>query len=212
MGQFDHGPFGISEKQQVGLGIHEHGTTHRLGPIIKMSNAPQTGLDPTDDDRNSLEGFAGTLGIDGDRVVWPSAGRGVRGIGVVGARTPIGGVAVHHGVHVAGGDAEEEVRPSQSLEIGGRGPIRLSDDADAEPLRLQETTDDGHAKGRMIDIGVASDDDDIATVPAQQIHFGPGDGQFGRRAELMGPVLAIGEEVRGGFHRCECRADAESLL
>jgi hypothetical protein len=51
-------------------------------------------------------------------------------------------------------------------------PIRLGDDADPEALRLEHTTDDGHAEAGVIDVGIAGDDDDVAAVPAERLHFG----------------------------------------
>jgi hypothetical protein len=61
-------------------------------------------------------------------------------------------------------------RPSDAEGIGGF-PVRLRDDADAETLRFQQAPDQRHAEAGMVDIGIAGDQDDIATVPAQRVHF-----------------------------------------
>ena len=90
-------------------------------------------------------------------------------------------------------------RPSRG-EVGRRGPVRLGDDADPKPLGLQQAPDDGHAEARVVHIGVAGDDDDVATVPAQAIHLLPGGGQLRGRSQAVGPELAVGEEVGGCVH------------
>ena len=52
-------------------------------------------------------GFAGPLGVDDHGAVGTLAGHAAGRVGVVGANLPVRGVAVDHGVHVAGGNAEE---------------------------------------------------------------------------------------------------------
>ena len=82
----------------------------------------------------------------------------------------------------------------------GALPVGLRDDADAKALRLQHAADDRHAEARMVDVGVAGDDDDVAAVPAERVHLGARHGQERGRAEAGRPVLAVGEEVAGGKH------------
>jgi hypothetical protein len=45
----------------------------------------------------------------------------------------------------------------------------------------------------MIDIGVAGDDDDVATIPAERIHFGAAGGQKPRRPHAGGISLEAGK-------------------
>ena len=59
------------------------------------------------------EGFAAALGIDDDGAVRPPVRLGVGRVGVVGADFAVGRVAVDHGIHVAGGDAEEQIGLAQ---------------------------------------------------------------------------------------------------
>ncbi len=88
------------------------------------------------------------------------------------AQSSIRRVAVHHRVHVAAGDAEEHPRLAKRLEGLGRLPVRLRNDADAEPVRFEQPPDDRHAEARMVDVGVPGYQHDIAGIPAERIHLG----------------------------------------
>ena len=44
-------------------------------------------------------------------------------------------------------------------------------------VRVEDATDDGHAKAGMVHIGVAADVDKVALVPAARIHVGAADGE-----------------------------------
>ena len=80
-------------------------------------------------------------------------------------------------------------------------PVGLADDADAEPLGFEQPPDQRHAEARMIDVGVAGDDDDVAGVPAQRAHFLARHRQERGDAEALCPVLAIGiDGLIGYFH------------
>ena len=164
-----------------------------------MGNAAQAGLDRADDHVAAGEGLAAALGIDGDRAVRPLVGLGVGRVGVVGADLAVGGVAVDHRIHVAGGDAEEQVGFAQFPEVGRRIPVRLADDADAETLRFEQAPDQRHAEAGMVDVGVAGDQDDVAGIPAERVHFGARHGQEGGGAEARRPVLAVAEQGAGNL-------------
>ena len=88
------------------------------------------------------------------------------------AQPAVGRIAVDHRIHVAAGDAEEQARLAQRLEWFGRVPVGLRDDADPEPLGFEQPADDRHAETRMVDIGVARHEHDVAGVPAECAHLG----------------------------------------
>ncbi|EXJ16757.1 hypothetical protein D779_3434 [Imhoffiella purpurea] len=207
--QLDHGALGIAEQQDVGLGVEQDRAAHLLGPVVEMRDAPQAGLDASQDDACVPVRLARPLRIDGHRAVRPATGLRIRGIGVVRTQTPIGGIAVDHGVHVAGGHAEEEIGPAEPPEILGRGPVRLRENADPKPLGLQQTADDGHAEGGMVHVGVAGDHDDVAAVPPEEIHLGTRHRQLGRDPETVRPVLAVGENIGGALHG---RSDPSAVM
>lgn len=92
------------------------------------------------------------------------------------------------------------VEPLWLHEVVFRAPVRLRDDADAEALGFQQAADDGHAEGRVIDVGITGDDDDVATVPAELIHLFPAHRQERCGTETLGPVLRVVEQRLGGLH------------
>jgi len=77
----------------------------------------------------------------------------------------------------------------------------LGDDADAKSLGFQQTPHDCHAEASLIHIGIAGNDDDVATIPAEVVHFVAAHGQEWGRGELVRPVLAVTENIFGcGVH------------
>ena len=74
-----------------------------------------------------------------------------------------------HGVDIASVDKKREPRPSEAVVIAV--VLRLRQDADAKALRLQHARNDRRAEARMIDVGIARDDDDVRRVPAARIHL-----------------------------------------
>lgn len=44
-------------------------------------------------------------------------------------------------------------------------------------MRVEDAADDGHAKARVVHVGVAADVDEVALVPAACIHVGAADGE-----------------------------------
>ena len=107
-------------------------------------------------------------------------------------------VAVDHAVHVASCHAPEQVGFAQYLEGLGALPVRLGDDADPKPLTFEHAANHRHAKTRVVDIGIARDDDDVAAVPAQCLHLGTRGGQKLGGAKAGRPILAVACQRLGG--------------
>ena len=170
--QVDQRPFGIAENQQIGLGIGQDGTADLVRPVIVMGDAAQRRFDAADDHRHVGIRFARALGVHGDGAVRAFIRFGIRRVGVVGADLAVGRVLVDHGIHVAGRNAVVQTRLAEDAEGVGRQPVRLADDANAVTLRFKQAADEGHAETRMVDVGVARDEDDVALVPAQRVHLG----------------------------------------
>ena len=191
---FDDGAFGVAEDQQVGLGIRQHRAPYLVRPVVVMGDAAQAGLDRADDHVAAGKGLAATLGIDGHGAVRALVRLGVGRVGVVGADLAVGRVAVDHRIHVAGGDAEEQVGFAQFPEVDRRIPVRLTNDADAETLCFEQAPDQRHAEAGMVDVGIAGDQDDVARIPAELDHFGARHGQEGGGAEARRPELAVAEQ------------------
>ena len=85
-------------------------------------------------------------------------------------------IVIDHGVHIAAGNEKAKPRLPQRRDGVRIPPIRLGENADLVARVLQHPADDGVTKGRMIDIGVANDIDEIALTPTPGGHIAPGDG------------------------------------
>ena len=162
-----------------------------------MRNAAQRTFDAAEHDRRVLVGLTAALAVDDGRAIGPLAADITGRVGVVAADLAVGRVAVDHGIHVARGHAPEQIGLAQDLERLGALPVRLRNDANAKALRFKHAPDHRHAKTRVIDVGVARHQNDVATVPAQQVHLGAAHGQEFGRAKTHCPVLAVGGQRLG---------------
>ena len=68
-------------------------------------------------------------------------------------------------------------------------------------LRFEQPPHQRHAEARMVDVGVAGDDDDVAGIPAERLHLLARHGQERSDAEALCPELAVGEERLRVLHR-----------
>ncbi len=166
-----------------------------------MGNPTQARFDAAEDDGHVGEDFAAALGVDDGRAVGAPARLAARRVGIVAADAAFGGVVVDHRVHVARGNAKHDGGLAEGGEGLGRAPIRLGDDADPKALFLEHPSDQGGAEARVIDVGVAAYQDDVAGIPAERIHFWAGHGQHHRRPQSFGPVFAPGEQRRAQTRR-----------
>ena len=190
-------PLRIAVHQQIRFRVDQHRAAHLVRPIIEMRDAPQARLDAADHDGNALEGFANALRVDDDAAVRALAALPAGRVRIVAAHPAIGGVAIHHRIHVAAGDAEEQARRAERREIRGAVPIRLGDDADLESLRLEHAADDGHAEARMIHVGIAGDDDDVALRPSRARAISARRGRQERRRRCAGGVCFRRSKIGG---------------
>ena len=191
LGHFNNGALGVAVQQNVGAGIDQDRVTHTVLPVVVMGDAAQGGFDTAKDNRYVFIGFFAALAVHQAGTVRALTGQAAGRIGVVRADFLVGGVAVDHRVHVAGRDAEEQVRLAELHKVVFRLPVGLGDDADAKALRLQQPADNRHAERRVIHVGIAGHDDDVAAVPAKLIHLFPTHRQERRRPETLGPILWI---------------------
>ena len=131
-----------------------------------MGNAPQTGLDRTNDHVAAGKSLAATLGIDRHRPVGPFVRLAVRCVSVIGANLAVSRVAIDHRVHIAGGHPVKQIGFAELFEVDRRIPVWLANDADAKPLRLKQATNQGHAETWVIDVGIAGHQNNVAGIPA----------------------------------------------
>ena len=195
VGQRHQRTLGVAKQQDVGLGVGQHRTSHLVRPVVVVCDPAQAGLDAADDDRRAGVGLARTLRIHRHRAIRAFARLGVGRVGVFRADLAVGRIAVDQRVHVPGGDAEIQPRLAQRTKRLGRLPVGLAEDANAKTVRLEQPPDQRHAEARVVDVGVAGDEDDVAFVPAERVHFLARHGKERRGAV---PGNGTGQQAGGG--------------
>jgi len=193
-------PLTVAIHQQVSLRIQQDGPPHLFRPVIEMRNATKGRFDAAYNDRNILERLTCTLRVNNDGAVRAFATFTSRRVGIVTSDTAIRRVTIDHGVHVAAGDSEEQVRSTQRGECIRAVPVRLGNDANAETLGFENAANDGHTKAGMVDVSIAGNDDDVAAVPTEEVHLRTRHGQKRGCAEAFGPVAAVARYVTCGLH------------
>ena len=171
MRHFHQRALAVAEHQHIGLGIHQHRAAHSVGPVIIMRGTAQAGFDAAEDHRHIFPRLFTALGVDQSSAVRAFARHVTRRIGIVMTQLTVGGVAVDHRVHVAGGHAEEQVRFAQPHEIVFGVPVWLGDDPYPETLRFQHAAADSHPEARVVDVSVARHQNNVAAIPAKLIHL-----------------------------------------
>ena len=185
----------VAEHQHIGFGVHQNRATHGIRPVVVVRGTAQAGFDTAEDHRDIFPGFFTALGIDQRGAIRAFTGNVTRRVGIVMTQLAVGGVAVDHRIHVAGGDAEEQIRFTQAHKIVFIIPVRLGNNPHAKPLRFQHASANRHAEARVIDIGIAGNQNDVAAIPAKLIHLFSRHRQERRGAKAGGPVLRPGEKV-----------------
>ncbi len=90
-----------------------------------MRHASEAGFDATNDQRYVSVGLSGSLTVNRHRAIWSFSRNIARGVGVVITPFAVGGVVIDHRVHVARGDAEEQVRFAERFKGVSASPIGL---------------------------------------------------------------------------------------
>ena len=166
-----HGPLAHAVDQDVGLGIEEDGAADLVLPVVVVGEAAEGGLQTADDDGDVPINFSDLIGVDDGGPVGAIPRPVAGGVGIVVAALPGGGVMGHHGVDVAAVDED----PVSGLAEDGEGlvllPVGLGQDAHPVALILQHTADDGRAKGGVVHVGVAGDQQEVIVVPVPGQHI-----------------------------------------
>jgi hypothetical protein len=161
-----------------------------------MGQPPQRRLEPARYDGYALVRLAALTGIRDDGLVRARARRlpvdresvdgavgapaqtGIApgGVLVLRPRLAVGRILADHRIDGAAGDEEREPRPAErpkSLDVGRVGPRY---DADGVAEALEPAADERRAERRMVDVGVARDDNEVDAVLAASRQFSAGSG------------------------------------
>ena len=185
---------GIPVDQNIGLGVEQYGTANGFRPVVIVGNPSQRGLDPANDNRNIFIGLLAALGINQYGTIRTLTPFITRRIGIIVTQLLIRRITIDHGVHISGGDPEEKIRLTEDHEGFFAVPIRLGNHADTETLSLQKSANHRHTKTGVIHIGVATNDDDVTTIPTQRLHLLARHRQEGSRFGMFDAMLGIGKE------------------
>ena len=159
---------------QVGIRVAQYRWTQPVLPVIVMHQASQRSLYASQNNGNVRIQLAYTVRIYNRRVFRTHIMPAVRRICILASQAFCSSIFVHHRIHTAGTDSEEQPGTPQSLEVPEVSmPGRLGYDTDAKSLCFQDSSDYGNSKRRMVDIGICREQNNIRSVPAPQLHLLP---------------------------------------
>ena len=197
VGHFDQRALGVAVQQDIALAVHHDRAAHLVAPVVVVGYAAQRTFNAAQHNRHILVGFAAALAVNNGGAVRAFATHIAGGVGIVRADFAISRIAVDHRIHIARCHTPKQIGLAQSLEGLGTLPVGLRNDADAKALRFQHAANHGHAKTRVVHIGIAGHQDDVAAIPAQLIHLGPAHGQEWRRAKAFCPIRLVAGQRLG---------------
>src|SRR5690606_37231458 len=121
-------------------------------------------------------------------------------VSVVAARLLVACVVIDERIHVPPCHTKEHCGLSEFGESVRIVPIGLVEDPYAKPMVFEETPNQRHAETRMIHVGVAGHEDDVAGFPTEGVHLRARSRQKGRSAEALRPKRTTREKSgRSGF-------------
>ena len=177
-GHLLHDSLAHAVDQKVGAAVGEDRRHHRVAPVVVVGQPAQRSLDAAGDHGRVGKEPLEDPRVDRDGAVGAETRLAARRVGVVVAQAQVGRVVVDHRVHRAARDAEEQTRRAQLGEVAQVvAPVGLRHDRHPIALGFEQPSDDGGAEGRMIDIGVAREEDDVEAVPAEGAYLLEGGGQ-----------------------------------
>ena len=177
VGDLDDRVLAHAVDEDVGARVEQYRALELVLPVVVVGQTTQARLDAADDNGGVLERLADEVAVDRDGAVGAVTLLATRGIGVGVAAVLGHRIVVDHGVHVAGADEKAQAWLAKHRDAGGVGPVGLTDNAHFVAVRVEDAADDGHAKARVVHVGVAADVDKVALVPAARVHIGAADGE-----------------------------------
>ena len=165
--------------QQVCAAVHEDRAAHLVVPVVVMRKAAERGFQTAEDDGHVAVCLADAVGIDDDRAVGAFAHHAARGVIVEGTVLFGGGIMRDHAVDIPRGHKEAEARLAVLAECVAGAEVGLGEDCHAVACVLQHARNDGNAEGRVVDVSVARDVNEVGAIPTARVHIGAAEGQEG---------------------------------
>ena len=198
MRHFYQRALGVAVQQQIALAVDHHAAAHFVAPVVVMRNTAQAAFNTAQNNGHVFVRFTAALAVHNGGTVWALTAHVTWGVGIVATDFAISRVAVDHAVHIACGHAPKQIGLAQHLERLCTAPIGLRNNAHPKTLGLQHAPYDRHAKARMVHVGIARDQNNVATIPPQLLHFCTAHRQKRRCAKTFGPVGFVAVQGFGG--------------
>jgi len=175
---FDNCRLAHAIDQQIGFGIGKNARAQFILPVIIVRDPAQARFNTAENNRQIGKGAPRQLTVNNAGIVWPQPRLCAGSVAVARAPAARRAVVGQHAVKIAGRDAAKQPRPTHCLQRLRILPWRLRNNADAQPLRLQHARNHSRAKCRMVNVGIASDQQHIKHWPVARLHFTPAHGQW----------------------------------
>ena len=158
--------------EQVGATLLQDAGAQGLLPIVVVGDAPQGGLDASQHHGHiGIELFE-NVGVDDARHFRSHVVTSIGAVSVFRTQATGSGVAIHHRVHISRRDAEEKAWAAEALEVAIVAvPRGLGHNANAKPFGFKQSSNDCCSKGRVVDIGIAGEKNDVGLCPTAKLHF-----------------------------------------
>lgn len=159
-----------AEHEQICAAVNQDARANGVIPIIIMRETAKGRLYAADSDWNIAICLANQTAIDINRAIGTACALSTGGIDVGGTALLRSGIMVHHAVDHASGDEKSIIWSAKTHEIMGILPAGLGEHGDAIARALKNAAENGTAKGRMIHICVAADENKIGRIPTANAH------------------------------------------
>ena len=171
------GQFAHTIDNHVGPAVAEYRGAQPFLPIVVVGHAAQRSLDAAQHNGHIGEELFENLRIDDGGIFGPHIVASVGAVGIFGAQAAVGRIFIDHRIHHARRNAEEHTRTAQLAKVAEVAvPVGLRNDGHAVAFGLNQAADDGSAKGRMVHVGIAREQDNVYFVPTAELHLLAGGG------------------------------------
>ena len=170
VGYLEGGALAHAVVEQVGGGVGEDAGEQTVVPIVVVRQTAHGGLDTGNDDRGVGIELLEDARVDVCGTVGSETCLAARGVGIVVTQATGSGVVVDHAVHHTAIDPEEEAWLSKLAKIAQVvAPIGLRNNGNPIASGFERAPDDGCAEGRMVDVGIACDQNDVDLLPSKAL-------------------------------------------
>ena len=170
LGYLEGGAFAHAVVEQVGRGVGENTGKQTVVPIVVVRQTTHGGFDTS----NNHRGIGIEL-LEDTRVYVCGAVRAetclpARCVSIIVTQTAGSGVVIDHTVHYTTIDPEKEAWSPELAEIAQVvAPVGLRNNSHTIASCLKRTPNNGCTKGRMVNVSIACDQNDVDLLPSKAL-------------------------------------------